>query len=51
MQQYNCYDLVLLQDLSSKLQRLGYEPLQGEFGSRFSWRGCVSMVLHILLSI
>jgi hypothetical protein len=29
MPQYDCYDLVLLQDLSSKLERLGCEPLSG----------------------
>lgn len=30
MPEYHCYDLVLLQDISNKLQRLGHEPLAGE---------------------
>jgi hypothetical protein len=35
MPEYHCHDMVLLQKISSKLQRLGCEPLAGELCCAF----------------
>lgn len=42
--EYNCHDRALLQDISSKLQHLGCEPLAGEWAGWGVWAGCIVMV-------